>query len=80
MRRAGLVLILALVLAGCGRRDLLKPAPGASLPPKPAFAATQPTAADLLTPTTVARPTRQEELLLRSEERQDDRFDLPPPG
>ena len=44
------------------------------------LAATQPTPDQLLTPTTEARPVRQEELLLKSEERRDDRFDLPPPG
>jgi len=73
-------LILGLLLAGCGKQAALRPPEGASLPPKPAMAATQPTVDDLLTPTTQQRPGRSEELLLKSEERPDDRFDLPPPG
>jgi hypothetical protein len=33
---------------------------------------------ELITPPTIARPERLDELLQRSEERHDDRFDLPP--
>ena len=33
---------------------------------------------ELLTPPPVGRPGRVDELLRRSEEREDDRFDLPP--
>jgi hypothetical protein len=33
----------------------------------------------LLTPPPIARPERVDELLRRSEEREEDRFDLPPP-
>ncbi len=72
--------LLPLLLAGCGKQETLHPAEGASLPVKPAMAATQPTVDQLLTPTTQQRPGRSEELLLKSEERPDDRFDLPPPG
>ncbi len=75
-----ILLLGVILLAGCGQREALMPKPGASLPPKPALAATQPTSADLLTPRTGERPERSEELLLKSEERPDDRFDLPPPG
>lgn len=76
-----LALVAALIaLAGCGKRELLTPPVGASLPPKPAMAATVPTVDQLLTPSTQQRPGRSEELLLRSEERPDDRFNLPPPG
>lgn len=69
-----------LALAACGQREVLRPAEGASMPPKPAMAATAPTTEELLTPTTQERPERTEELLRRSEERPDDRFNLPPPG
>jgi hypothetical protein len=69
-----------LVLAGCGQREMLRPPQGASLPPKPALAATTPTAAELLTPRTEERPERSDEVLVKSQERPDDRFDLPPPG
>ena len=40
----------------------------------------EPTAADLLEPTTQAHPERVDELLKRSEPRGLDRFDLPPSG
>jgi hypothetical protein len=46
---------------------------------KPRFAATTPTATQLLTPPAYARPGNVEELLRRSTPRQPDRFDLPPP-
>ena len=73
-------IIFVLTLAGCGKQEALHPPVGASLPPKPALAATVPTVDELLTPTTQQRPSRSEELLLRSQERPEDRFDLPPPG
>jgi hypothetical protein len=68
MKRLALVLIVA-YLAGCGRvADL-----------KPLMARTTPTAEDLLTPPTYARPDRVDELIRRSQPRQADPFDLPPP-
>ena len=71
---------LALALAACGRAGDLRPPPGASLPVKPKLAATQPTPEQLLTPPPIARPVRVDEILRRSEPRQPDRFDLPPPS
>ena len=67
-----------LMLAGCGGREPLRPAPGQSMPVAPAIAARAPTTEELLTPPPVARPERVDEPLRRSEERQEDRFDLPP--
>lgn len=78
MRKLAFALALTLTLAGCGSREALRPAPGQALPPKPETAATQPTANDLLAPRPQERPDRSEELLRKSEERRDDRFDLPP--
>ncbi len=75
-------LILAaplLLLAACGGREPLKPAQGASMPVAPAMAARAATTEELLTPPPIARPERVDEALRRSEEREDDRFDLPPP-
>ena len=70
---------LALVLAaGCGGREPLRPAPGETMPPAPALADEAPTTTELLTPPPIARPDRVDELLRRSEEREEDRFDLPP--
>jgi predicted small lipoprotein YifL len=70
---------LFLALAGCGSREPLRPAAGEQMPPAPAMAARAPTTEELLTPPPIARPQRVDETLRRSEEREDDRFDLPPP-
>jgi hypothetical protein len=73
-------LVLLFGLAACGKAEELKPAAGMTPPPKPATMATAPTTADLIAPSTQAQPERVDELLKSSEQRQDDRFDLPPPG
>ena len=72
------IVLLALLLAGCGSDRGLKPAPGHALPPAPYGATATPTSADLLTPTTQQRPSRSDELLTESKERGDDPFALPP--
>ncbi|MBY0518921.1 MAG: hypothetical protein K2P79_00665 [Sphingomonas sp.] len=69
-----------LVLGGCGAANGLRPGDGASLPVKPYGAVATPTPAQLMTPSTQARPGRSDELLLRSETRRGDEFDLPPPN
>ncbi|HEX8583934.1 MAG TPA: hypothetical protein VF680_05945 [Allosphingosinicella sp.] len=76
MKRA--ILLLALLAAACGKVEPLQPTAGQSLPPKPAQAARALTTDELLTPPPITRPTRTEDTLRRSEEREDDRFDLPP--
>jgi len=76
MRRAAL--LFALALSGCGLREPLRPAPGETMPPAPAMASRPMTTDELLAPPPVARPGRVDELLRRSEERDNDRFDLPP--
>lgn len=76
--RAIMLLPFALALAACGARTELEPAQGAQLPPTPYGAAAQPTADRLLEPTAQAEPERSVELRKRSEEREDDPFDLPP--
>jgi hypothetical protein len=72
------LLASALALAGCGGREPLRPAPGESMPVAPEAAAAPLTTDELLTPPPIARPLRVDELLRRSEEREEDRFDLPP--
>ncbi len=67
-----------LAAAACGQRADLQPAPGHALPVKPLLAKSAPTAEQLLTPPTNARPQRVDELIKRSEPRRPDRFDLPP--
>ena len=49
-----------------------------SLPPAPYGAAVQPTADELLAVEPTAAPDRSVELRTRSEEREDDPFELPP--
>ena len=78
MTRTLPLIACALALAACGGKNELQPPPGQTLPPAPHGAAAKPTPAELLTPSTQARPQRSAELLRRSEERRDDRFDLPP--
>ena len=70
----------AAALAGCGDIAPLEPAQGQSLPVKPAMASTTPDAEQLLTPPSYAKPERIDELMKRSQPRQADRFDLPPPS
>jgi hypothetical protein len=58
----------------------LQPAKGEALPP-PVYGETKtPSGEELLIPSTQALPERSDELLRRSEKRQDDEFDLPGPG
>lgn len=71
-------LALMLSLAACGGRVALKPKDGGRLPATPETAAAQPTPDELLAPEVQARPKRSDEQLRRSEERQEDRFELPP--
>ena len=76
-----LLLLLGLgLLAGCGNMEPLTPKSAAATPPRPAMAARAPTTPELLTPTPNARPALQDDGLRRSEEREDDPFDLPPTG
>ena len=79
--RAKRILVIAgiALLAGCGREADLQPAPGHSLPIKPAMARSTPTVEELLTPPTYSRPDRVDELVKKSQPRPQDPFDLPPP-
>ncbi len=78
VHRASRALVLALALASCGGKKELQPEAGKSLPPAPVAVATPPTPTQLMTPEVQARPQRSDELLKQSQERRDDRFDLPP--
>lgn len=71
-------LAFAFSLCACGQKAELEPAAGQTLPPAPYGAKAQPDAAALLEPDPHAAPERSVELRKRSEERQDDPFDLPP--
>ena len=67
-----------LALSACGAMQQLTPTQGASLPVKPATSPAQPSAPDLLAEQTTTKPGRSDELLVKSQARADDRFDLPP--
>ncbi len=66
------------LLPACGQVADLEPAAGKTLPPAPTGADAQPDAKDLLKTEAQAAPQRSVELRRRSEEREDDPFDLPP--
>ncbi|MEP2737109.1 MAG: hypothetical protein ABJP34_12530 [Erythrobacter sp.] len=76
--KISLILGCALAVTGCGQRADLEPRAGTSLPQTPYGAVTAPEAEELLTLETQAAPERSVELRRRSEEREDDPFDLPP--
>lgn len=67
-----------LALAACGQKRDLEPAANTSLPPAPHGMDERPDAAQLLELDTLAAPDRSVELRRRSEEREDDPYDLPP--
>ena len=77
---AGMVALSPLLLvAGCGQVAELEPLAGQSLPPAPYGADSPPTPTELLALDPQAAPERSVELRERSEEREDDPFELPPP-
>jgi hypothetical protein len=78
-KRAALIVAVA-VLTGCGKTTDLEPAPSQHLPIKPLMARTTPTPKELLTPPAYAAPERVDELMKKSQPRESDEFDLPPPS
>lgn len=72
-------LAAVLLVAACGQKTDLEPLAGQSLPPAPYGARATPDAEQLLELDPLAAPERSVELRKRSEEREDDPFDLPPP-
>ena len=76
MKRLAFLALLG--LAACGQREALRLPAGEAPPRAPAMASRAETTDELLTPPPIARPVRVDELLRRSEERREDRFDLPP--
>lgn len=73
-----LISLAALAVAGCGNRRELRPVAGRELPPAPFGREDRPTADELLKPPPQAAPERNVELRRRSQDREDDPFDLPP--
>ena len=77
MKRLSVLAVLVL-LSACGQTADLKPATGKELPVAPYGREDRPTPEELLEPVPQAAPERSVELRARSEEREDDPFDLPP--
>jgi hypothetical protein len=78
MMKRALILSTALLLAACGQKADLEPLAGHTLPPAPYGSTSQPDPTKLLALDPLAAPVRSVELRKRSEEREDDPFDLPP--
>ena len=76
--KKSLVIVAALAIAACGQKADLVPLEGQALPPAPYGEEAQPSADELLALDPQAAPDRSVELRTRSEEREDDPFDLPP--
>ena len=76
--RIALTILAALTLAACGSRAPLEPAAGSTLPPAAYGETERPETDELLELPALAAPERSVELRRRSEEREDDPFDLPP--
>jgi hypothetical protein len=72
--------LLTGALGACGKKEDLKPIAGDPPAPLPVGAKRAPTTEELTTPDAQAKPARSDELLKRSEQREPDDFDLPPPG
>ncbi|MDK2759958.1 MAG: hypothetical protein KYX64_01200 [Sphingopyxis sp.] len=79
-RRILATLAATALLGACGSKEDLKPAAGQPAAAIPIGADRAPTTEELTTPDAQARPARSDELLKRSERREADDFDLPPPG
>ena len=78
MKRALLLTGLAILASACGVRGPLEPEPGQPLPVQPETAARAPSTEELLEPPPIARPSRVDEALPPSQEREEHRLDRPP--
>jgi len=72
------LLVAVLLMGGCGRVGMLKPADGKATIPVAAGATRAQTPDELLRPSTQSRPQRNVDILYRSEKRPEDKFELPP--
>lgn len=79
MRRKIVIIVAIALLGACAQKGDLKPLETQTLPPTPTGAEAPPNSSELLELDTQAAPERSVELRRRSEEREDDAFDLPPP-
>jgi hypothetical protein len=80
IRKTAALLLACAALAACGSKATLHPPAGRELPVAPYGEDHRPSAEELLEPPPQAAPERSVELRRRSEEREDDPFDIPPEG
>ena len=80
VQRRVIAIIGCALLGACGNKVDLRPVAGAAAPVVPMGSARAETPKQQTTPDAEAKPARSDELLKRSDERQADDFDLPPPG
>jgi hypothetical protein len=78
VKRIMTIAALTLILCGCGVRQRLTPLAGRNAPMQAETASAAQTPEQLMTPDSQAQPKRSDEQLKRSEERREDKFDLPP--
>lgn len=78
LQRILLVTGIALAATACGKVGDLEPRAGNALPPVAYGQTAEQSAGALTTPSVQARPGRTDELLKRSERREDDPFDIAP--
>ena len=76
--RITFIIGVAMCVVGCGKVGDLEPRTGNALPPQAYGQTIEQTAKVLTTPSVQARPGRTDELLKRSDRREDDPFDVPP--
>ena len=79
-RTAALMLCLPALaaLAACGKQAELRYPAGSPGPATPTGSTAPPTPDGLVAPTPQSHPQRSDELLMKSQQRQSDEFDLPP--
>ncbi|OYY68911.1 MAG: hypothetical protein B7Y00_04365 [Sphingomonadales bacterium 17-56-6] len=78
VQRVLLIIAVAMTATACGKVGDLDPRTGNSMPPAAYGQRTAQTAEILSTSSVQARPDRTDELLKRSDRREDDPFDVPP--
>lgn len=78
LQRILCVTIISLAATACGKVGDLETRAGNALPPKAYGQTAEQSAGVLTTPSVQARPGRTDELLKRSERREDDPFDIAP--
>ena len=75
---ARLVIVLLLALAACGKVGKLTPVAPNTPPPKPVAMSVAPVPEDMLRLPPQSQPNRVDDPVEKSQERPDDKFNLPP--